>query len=49
MRNGSALILVAMIAFITGCQAEHVFAGNLVVGCVPCVLLYTVLNLKRDR
>ena len=38
---------IALLA--SGCRSDVVFAANLAVGAIPCVLMYMVLNLKRDR
>lgn len=51
-RQGMALevwVIVAIALMITGCRSEVVVAANLTVGAIPCVLMYLVLNLKRDR
>lgn len=40
-------LVVVLLASITGCRSEYVYAGNLAVGAVPWVLMYLVLTLKR--
>lgn len=44
-----AMTIGILVLFTSGCNGEAVFAGNLAVATVPCVLLYLTLNLKRER
>lgn len=44
-----SFLIITLLALSTGCRSEFVVTANLMVGTIPCVLMYLVLNLKREK
>ncbi len=47
--NLKLLLPLVGLSMLAGCRGEFIFAGNVAIAAVPCLLLYLTLNLQKER
>ena len=48
-RNATLTVILTSLVLSSGCDGRVLFAGNIVLATIPCVLLWLTVNLQKTK